>query len=81
MGDLLGSLVQGSQKRTILCVIWGGMLHIRDYKSNSGIPFLKKKKTTLIEHIRADNKTCISNRFFHCTLQQNSLVKSATCGT
>jgi hypothetical protein len=27
MGDLLGSLVQGSQKRTILCVIWGGMLH------------------------------------------------------
>jgi hypothetical protein len=26
MGDLLGSLVQGSQKRTILCVIWGGML-------------------------------------------------------
>jgi hypothetical protein len=26
MGDLLGSLVQGSQKQTILCVIWGGML-------------------------------------------------------
>jgi hypothetical protein len=28
MGDFLGSLVQGSQKRTILCVIWGGMLQI-----------------------------------------------------
>ena len=27
MGDLLGSLVQGSQKRTILCVI-GGMLQL-----------------------------------------------------
>jgi hypothetical protein len=28
MGDLLGSLVQGSQKRTILCVIWGEMLQM-----------------------------------------------------
>jgi hypothetical protein len=28
MGDLLGSLVQGNQKRTILCVIWGGMLQM-----------------------------------------------------
>jgi hypothetical protein len=27
MGDLLGSLVQESQKRTILCY-WGGMLQI-----------------------------------------------------
>jgi hypothetical protein len=41
----------------------------------------KKKKTTLTEHIRADNKTSISNRFLHCTLQQNSLVKSTTDGT
>jgi hypothetical protein len=26
MGDLLGSLVWGSLKRTILCVTWGGVL-------------------------------------------------------
>jgi hypothetical protein len=32
MGDLLGSLVQDSQKRTILCVIWGGMLQVVEIK-------------------------------------------------
>jgi hypothetical protein len=28
MGDLLGSLVGGSLKRTILCVTWGGVLQM-----------------------------------------------------
>ena len=51
---------------------------IRDYKSSSENFFFY---TILTEHIRADNKTSILNRFLHCTLQQNTLVKSATCDT
>jgi hypothetical protein len=44
MGDLLGSLVQGSQKRTILCVIWGGMLH----KPLSKVENMRKLQTIFV---------------------------------
>ena len=48
---------------------------------NLAVEYIYIFYTTLTYHIKADNKTSILNKFLRYTLQQNTLVKSATGGT